>query len=1020
MQKYLLLILLFAAGTSVNAQKKPLDLSVLDHSVYDAWQSIGEKLISNDGSFTVYTITPQEGDGKLIIQSLYRNYSKGGADKGFAVWVTIERGYAATITDDGLYVICKIKPTYAQTREAKIKKKKADEMPKDSLAIFDVKAKIVKKIARIKSVKVAEKNSMVAWLHETEKKKEEEEGTLFCLYNLATQKTDSIIKVTDYLFDKSGKQLAVEINRGKKDSILTTAVLWHSIAMHKTDTLLKGFTDAKAFAFDEAGTQLAFVVTNDTTKAEQKNFALYHFNNSLGKTVIDNAFKGIPTAWRINENANLNFSKSGKRLFLGTSPKLPAKDTSLPEFERVSVDVWHYNDDDLQPMQLKNLDVDLKRSYTAMFDITANTLVQLGNKKFERISQTLEGDGNIFYTSSDFGKRVARQWQGFSLNDVYSMNANTGKAQLIAKDFKGNIYPSYTGKYLLLYDEVQKQYRVYNSTTQQTTLIAKDITYPLYDEENDVPDDANAYGVAKWIEGDKYVLIYDRYDVWKVDPDGKQKSVVLTNGRKEKVQHRYFTVDAEEKFVAPFQSMYFKLYHEVSKTNGLLVRNIEMPYKHNFESIDDAYYNAPDSIKYQKDSTKMKVVSYILFMKPGVFREPNKVISSLTATESKAIIKPKRSTNYGTAANLKYENANPKLYSWDILGNFTTLVKAKNAVNFIYTMEDFSKSPNLYTGGGMDTTFIQSPNDENVLDTLIRPYKQLTNINEQQAKYNWGTAELIKWKAYTGKETEGVLYKPEDFDAKKKYPMIVYFYERSNNTLHNYIAPSPTPSRLNISFFVSRGYIVFVPDIWYKTGKPGQSAYDYIVSGTRAVVKLGFVDSTKIGLQGQSWGGYQIAHLITRTNLYAAAWAGAPVANMTSAYGGIRWGSGMNRQFQYEKTQSRIGATLWERQDLYIENSPLFHLPKVKTPLVIMHNDKDDAVPWYQGIELFTGLRRLNKKVWMLNYNDELHNLVERKNRKDIQIREQQFFDWLLKGEKPAPWLSEGVPATMKGRTWGL
>jgi dipeptidyl aminopeptidase/acylaminoacyl peptidase len=115
--------------------------------------------------------------------------------------------------------------------------------------------------------------------------------------------------------------------------------------------------------------------------------------------------------------------------------------------------------------------------------------------------------------------------------------------------------------------------------------------------------------------------------------------------------------------------------------------------------------------------------------------------------------------------------------------------------------------------------------------------------------------------------------------------MIVYFYERSNNTLHNYIAPAPTPSRLNISFFVSRGYIVFVPDIWYKTGKPGQSAYDYIVSGTRAVVKKGYVDSTKMGLQGQSWGGYQIAHLITRTNLYAAAWAGAPVANMTSAYG---------------------------------------------------------------------------------------------------------------------------------------
>ena len=128
----------------------------------------------------------------------------------------------------------------------------------------------------------------------------------------------------------------------------------------------------------------------------------------------------------------------------------------------------------------------------------------------------------------------------------------------------------------------------------------------------------------------------------------------------------------------------------------------------------------------------------------------------------------------------------------------------------------------------------------------------------------------------------------------------------------------------------------------------------------------------------------------------------------------------MNLQFQYEKTQSRIGATLWERPDLYIENSPLFHLPKVQTPMVIMHNDDDGAVPWYQGIELFTGLRRLGKKVWLLNYNGEAHNLVQRKNQKDISIREQQFFDYMLKGEKAARWITDGVPAVEKGKDWGL
>jgi dipeptidyl aminopeptidase/acylaminoacyl peptidase len=153
--------------------------------------------------------------------------------------------------------------------------------------------------------------------------------------------------------------------------------------------------------------------------------------------------------------------------------------------------------------------------------------------------------------------------------------------------------------------------------------------------------------------------------------------------------------------------------------------------------------------------------------------------------------------------------------------------------------------------------------------------------------------------------------------------------------------------------------------------------------------------------------------------MFAAAGAGAPVANMTSAYGGIRWGSGLNRQFQYERSQSRIGATLWQRRDLYIKNSPLFTADKVTTPLLIMHNDKDGAVPWYQGIEYFTALRRLNKKVWMLQYNDEDHNLVERRNRKDLSIRLSQFFDHYLKGAPAAKWITDGVPAVVKGIEWG-
>jgi dipeptidyl aminopeptidase/acylaminoacyl peptidase len=265
-----------------------------------------------------------------------------------------------------------------------------------------------------------------------------------------------------------------------------------------------------------------------------------------------------------------------------------------------------------------------------------------------------------------------------------------------------------------------------------------------------------------------------------------------------------------------------------------------------------------------------------------------------------------------------------------------------------------------------------------------------------------------------------VLYKPDNFDASRKYPMMVYFYERLSDNLNDYVVPAPGGSSINISFYVSRGYLVFTPDIPYQVGYPGESAFEAVVPGVQSLVAKGFVDETNIGVQGHSWGGYQIAYLVTKTNIFKAAEAGAPVANMISAYGGIRWGSGMSRMFQYEKTQSRIGGPLWDAPLHFIENSPIFWADKVETPLLMMHNDEDGAVPWEQGIEYFVALRRLGKPAWLLNYNGEDHGLRKEQNRKDWTIRMQQFFDHYLMGAPAPVWLEEGVPATMKGRTLGL
>ncbi|NNK63063.1 MAG: S9 family peptidase, partial [Gemmatimonadetes bacterium] len=284
----------------------------------------------------------------------------------------------------------------------------------------------------------------------------------------------------------------------------------------------------------------------------------------------------------------------------------------------------------------------------------------------------------------------------------------------------------------------------------------------------------------------------------------------------------------------------------------------------------------------------------------------------------------------------------------------------------------------------------------------------------------WGTAEIYEWTSADGIPLQGILYKPDGFDPSQQYPMMVYFYERSSDGLHGYTIPAAGGSSINRAFYVSRGYLLFVPDIPYEIGFPGESSEDAVIPGVLSLIDRGFVDADKIGVQGHSWGGYQISHMITRSDIFAAAEAGAPVVNMTSAYGGIRWASGMSRAFQYEKTQSRIGGTLWDSHQKYIENSPLFFVDKINTPLLMMHNDEDGAVPWYQGIEMFSAMRRLGKPVWMLNYNGEAHGLRQEHNQRDWAVRMQQFFDHYLLGSPAPVWMEEGVPATMKGKTLGL
>lgn len=331
--------------------------------------------------------------------------------------------------------------------------------------------------------------------------------------------------------------------------------------------------------------------------------------------------------------------------------------------------------------------------------------------------------------------------------------------------------------------------------------------------------------------------------------------------------------------------------------------------------------------------------------------------------------------------------------------NLSMPVKAKNADVYLLTEQDFTEFPDLVTTNG-----------------TFKELRKVSHANPQQDQLMWGSSEVIHYRNADGVSLTGALYKPANFDPKKKYPMMVYIYEKLTQNVKHFVPPAPG-TNINLSYYTSNGYLVLTPDIVYTVGYPGQSALKCVLPAIQSQVDRGIVDENAIGIQGHSWGGYQIAYMVTQTKRFKAAAAGAPVADMISAYDGIRWGTGLPRQFQYERTQSRIGGSIWEYPTRFIENSPIFWADRVSTPVMILQNDGDDAVPWYQGIEFFLALRRLGKETWLFNYNGQPHGLRNRADQKDYTIRLQQYFDHFLKGAPAPDWMQKGVPYLERDRT---
>lgn len=919
MVRLFLSIALLGGVLTVSAEKK-----TLDHTSFDNWKSVKNHTISNNGNWAAFSVNPQEGDGLLTFFN-----TKDGKK------VNLERGYNPAFTSDGKWGVALIKPLYNETREGKIAKKKDFNLPHDSLAIVDLSRLTVTKVANVTGYKVGEKGGeWIAYMScdtvyiSPKQLSDKNCGKPLVVCHLPTGAEKVTKWVDSYTISKDGSKIAVNIKKAAKDSLATDGIG----VMFLPDTSYVFLDRDKKFygtpVFDENGTQLAYVSSNDSVESGTKMAMVCYSNlNAPMRAPKEFALKMKDSKGeelRPNQFTMPKFSYNGKRLIAGVAPVVAPDDTTRYDFETAELDIWRWDAPYTPPQEKHRLSEIKEHNFPVVIELKDEKTRLVTDNPLALVEDGNRWDGDYVLVLDPSENIISQQWDYYADATMRVLNLQNGELKEVGKSWTEEVGMSPGGRYVSWYKD--KIYYTYNVATGTVKNISEKVPYPIWDVDDDHPSPSPNYGVAGWGKDDTALLVYDKYDIWSLDPEGKRDPVCLTagEGRKRNIRFRYQNTDPDHRALSDGDEMLLTLFDYKDKYMGLA------------------------TLKYGKASA------------------------------------PKIGVLDGHA--------------------YTQVRKAKDAEVFTWQRANFSESPNIWLCQGTD--FLKS--------------RQLTDANPQMKEYRWGTAQLVKWTAYDGKESEGVLYVPDDIDPNKKYPMLCVFYETGSEDLYYHYTMEPSWSWVNYPFYVSRGYVIFVPDIHYTSGIPGESCYNYVCSGAEEMCRrYPWIDKERIGIDGQSWGGYQTAYLVTRTDMFACAGSGAPVSNMTSAFGGIRWESGDSRQAQYEVGQSRIGRNLWDATELYIANSPVFHANRVTTPLLIMHNDGDGAVPWYQGIEMFMALRRLNKPVWMLQYNGEAHNIRARKNRKDITVRLQQFFDHYLKGDPMPKWMKEGVPMIRKGQEDG-
>jgi dienelactone hydrolase len=845
---------------------------LIDNETYKTWTTLQKYNISNDGKYTWYEYGTESSPGSLVVCSTDGKYKRefSGARN-------------ATFTGDGHRLIFDSPSGFAIL-----------EMSKDSVQYIDHGDFSIPKDGNGRWLSYHIDSSII-------------------LKDMDSHKERKYTNATATWFNVQGTVLLVQT---------PTALLWVSLPDGKDRIILQG-TTTNNITFDATGTRIAFI-----TSGPQGNVLRYYQPgmDSAAIHITGNA-PGIRHGLTISDEVP-QFSQDGLQIFFKldagkTAATIPHDSTIITD----KVEVWHYKDRYLLSQQLEELPRLKNRTYTAATSINTGKVVQLESGDTKLIWPS----GNKYALISNIVNDIESYWNKDEIANYQLASLLNGNRKSILSDLH-TIYfcqMSPGEQFVTWYDPMKKNHFSYEVATGITRNITQAVKAPIYNDDHHLPTQDLPFGIAGWLAGDRALLIYDRYDIWQVDPMNKKQPVNITGGygRLHKIIFRVITDNSR-----------------LVTTDTLLLTALNRDNKYN------------------------------------------------------GFWKKKQGTS---AAPIPCGDMAPFLYYFPGTDfNARPPIKAKNAPAYLVQRMSATDAPNLFA------------------TTDFHSFIPLSDIHPQK-EYNWMTTELIHWKMPDGQTGEGILYKPENFDPRKKYPLIFYYYEKRSNELFAFRKPALSNGTLNISWFVSNGYLVCLPDIYYTIGHTGQSVVNSVESAAKYLSTRPWVDATKMGLQGHSFGGYETNYLVTHSTLFVAAQESAGMSDMISWYGGLAFG-GLSTAFQCETGHSNLHTTPWQQPDIYVENSPVFSMDKVKTPLLILHNKGDGAVPFAHALEMFTALRRLQKPVWLLQYDGEDHTLTNPACRLDFSIRQQQFFNHYLKGFTAAEWMTKGISAERKGIESGI